>query len=83
MVAPVECSYGTVSFGHYKNTTILTQFRPNLIYYKMYIDDVIGILLPPKRNKPIHGTTLRVYSATGAPLNGLRKRHPIPYISWT
>ncbi|MFN9983812.1 MAG: hypothetical protein ACK53Y_28055, partial [bacterium] len=39
MGTPVACSYDTVSLGHYENTTVLTQFRSNLIYYKKYIDD--------------------------------------------
>ncbi len=46
MGTPVACSDATVSFGQYENTTILTQFRPNLLYYKRYIDDMIGIWLP-------------------------------------
>jgi hypothetical protein len=51
MGTPTACSHTTVSFGHYENNTILTEFNSNLIYYKCYIDDVIGIWLPPKRNK--------------------------------
>jgi hypothetical protein len=50
MGTPVACSYDTVSLRHYENTTVLTQFRSNLIYYKKYIDDVIGIWMPSKRN---------------------------------
>lgn len=51
MGTPVACSDATVSFGQYENTTILTQFRPNLLYYKRYIDDMIGIWLPQEINK--------------------------------
>jgi hypothetical protein len=50
MGTPVACSYATVSFGHYENTTVLTQFKSNLIYYKRYIDDVIGLWMPSKIN---------------------------------
>jgi hypothetical protein len=50
MGTPVACAYATVSFGHYENTTILPQYQSNLIYYKRYIDDIIGIWLPSPRN---------------------------------
>jgi len=50
MGTPVACSYATVSFGHYENNTVLPQFSTNLIYYKRYIDDVIGIWMPSERN---------------------------------
>jgi hypothetical protein len=39
MGTPVACAYATVTFGHYKNTTILPEFAPQLLYYKLYIDD--------------------------------------------
>jgi hypothetical protein len=47
MGTPVACAYATVTFGHYENTTILTEFSPQLLYYRRYIDDIIGIWLPP------------------------------------
>jgi hypothetical protein len=50
MGTPVACSYAKVSFGHYENNTVLPQFSSNLIYYKRYIDDVIGIWMPSERN---------------------------------
>jgi len=50
MGTPVACSYVMVSFGHYKNTTILPNFLPNLLYYKRYIDDVFGIWIPTQDN---------------------------------
>jgi len=50
MGTPVASSYATVSFGHYENTTILPQYHSNLIYYKRYIYDIIGIWLPSPRN---------------------------------
>lgn len=53
MGTPTACSYATVSFGHYENNTILKEFNENLLYYKCYIDDVIGIWLPPRRNKTL------------------------------
>jgi len=51
MGTPTACSYATVSFGHYENNVILTEFNSNLLYYKRYIDDIIGIWLPPNKNK--------------------------------
>jgi hypothetical protein len=51
MGTPVACSYATVAFGHYENATIIPAFHTNLIYYKRYIDDVIGIWLPPAKNQ--------------------------------
>jgi hypothetical protein len=51
MGTPTACSYATVSYGHFENTEILTTFKPNLIYYKRYIDNVFGIWLPPSHNK--------------------------------
>ena len=47
MGTPVACAYATVTFGHYENTTILPEFAPQLLYYRRYIDDIIGIWLPP------------------------------------
>jgi len=51
MGTPVACAYATVTFGHYENTTILPEFAPQLLYYKRYIDDIIGIWLPPPFNQ--------------------------------
>ena len=53
MGTPTACSYATVSFGHYENNTILKEFNQNLLYHKRYIDDVIGIWLPPRQNKTL------------------------------
>jgi len=47
----VACSYATVTFGQYENVKVIPTFKPSLIYYKGYIDDVIGIWLPPIRNQ--------------------------------
>jgi hypothetical protein len=51
MGTPVACSYATVAFGQYENAKIIPTFHTNLIYYKRYIDDVIGIWLPPTKNQ--------------------------------
>jgi hypothetical protein len=51
MGTPVACTYVMLSFGQYKNKEILTEFEPNLLYYKCYIDDVLGIWIPsPNKN---------------------------------
>jgi len=46
MGTPVACAYATVTYGHYENSTILTNFKTNLLYYRRYIDDVFGIWIP-------------------------------------
>jgi len=51
MGTPVACAYATVTFGDYENTTILTEFSRQLLYYRRYIDDIIGIWLPPDYNQ--------------------------------
>jgi hypothetical protein len=51
MGTPVACSYATITFGHFENSTLLPSFRENLIYYCRYIDDIFGIWLPPTANR--------------------------------
>jgi hypothetical protein len=51
MGTPAACTYATISYRNFENSTILTTFAPNLLYYKRYIDDIFGIWLPPKTNK--------------------------------
>jgi len=50
MGTPVACSYATISFGHHENTEILREFQPNLLYYRHYIDDILGIWIPSPNN---------------------------------
>ncbi len=50
MGTPVACAYATVTFGHFENSVILNDFSRFLLYYKRYIDDIIGIWLPPENN---------------------------------
>jgi hypothetical protein len=47
MGTPLACSYATISFGHHENTKILEEFQPSLLYYKRYIDNILGIWIPP------------------------------------
>jgi hypothetical protein len=47
MGTPVACSYATIAYGQHENTKILTTFKPFLLYYRRYIDDIFGIWLPP------------------------------------
>ena len=37
------CDYATIYFGIYKMMSILWSFHSCLLYYKRYIDDVIGV----------------------------------------
>jgi hypothetical protein len=46
MGTPSACTYATISYGHYENTCILTNYQENLFYYRRYIDDVFGIWIP-------------------------------------
>jgi hypothetical protein len=50
MGTPVACSYATVTYGQHENSNILTEFQPQLLYYRRYIDDFFGIWLPPPVN---------------------------------
>jgi hypothetical protein len=47
MGTPAACAYATISYGHFENTEILTEFCPQILYYRRYIDDIFGIWLPP------------------------------------
>jgi len=46
MGTPSACAYAMISFGYYENTMILTTYHANLLYYKRYIDDILGVWLP-------------------------------------
>ena len=46
MGTPVACAYAMVTYGHYENSTILLNFKANLLYYRRYIDDIFGIWIP-------------------------------------
>jgi hypothetical protein len=50
MGTPVACAYATVTFGQYENSFILQKYRRQLLYYRRYIDDIIGIWLPDTNN---------------------------------
>ncbi len=50
MGTPVACSYAMLSFSHHENNNILTEFQPNLLFYKRYIDDILGIWIPSENN---------------------------------
>jgi hypothetical protein len=66
MGTPVACTYAMISFGQYENKDIMPELKPNLIYYKRYIDDILGIWLPtPKENGDNYGSVSRQSSTTG------------------
>jgi len=50
MGTPVACAYATVTYRNYENNLLLPKFQENLLYYCRYIDDVLGIWLPPPNN---------------------------------
>jgi hypothetical protein len=50
MGMPAAFTYGTLTFGQYEISTILTEMSHNILYYKCYIDDVIRTRIAMKRN---------------------------------
>jgi hypothetical protein len=34
--------YSIIFYGHHENTTILNNFKDNILFYKRYIDDILG-----------------------------------------
>jgi hypothetical protein len=52
MGTPVACAYATITFGHFENTILFNNFKRHLLFYKRYIDDIIGIWIPPDDNDP-------------------------------
>jgi hypothetical protein len=46
MGTPAACMYATITYGVHELLRILTEFKDNLIFYKRYIDDIIGIWIP-------------------------------------
>jgi hypothetical protein len=50
MGTPVACTYAMLSFGQYENAEILPNYQSNLIYYRRYIDDILGIWIPSPCN---------------------------------
>jgi hypothetical protein len=59
MGTPVACAYATITFGQFENSVILSDFRCHLLFYKCFIDDIIGIWLPPITTILHHGILLR------------------------
>jgi hypothetical protein len=47
MGTPAACAYATITYGHFENTVILTEFRPQILFYRRYIDDIFGLWVPP------------------------------------
>jgi hypothetical protein len=43
MGTPAAPLYSILTNGYYENTTILNNFKTNLLYYKRFIDDIFGI----------------------------------------
>jgi hypothetical protein len=51
MGTPAACAYATITYRQHENTRILTEFLPQLLYYRRYIDDIFGVWVPPPTNK--------------------------------
>jgi hypothetical protein len=50
MGTPTACAYTTLTYGHHENKVILPNFQENLLYYRHYIDNIIGIWSPHGNN---------------------------------
>jgi len=50
MGTPAACAYATLTFGHSENSLILQKYWHQLLYYKRYIDDIVGIWIPDSEN---------------------------------
>jgi hypothetical protein len=47
MGTSVACIYATIYYSHHEETHILSTYRSPLRYYRQFIDDVLGIWIPP------------------------------------
>jgi len=59
MGTPIACAYATITFGHFENTNILTEYSPNLLYYRRYIDDIFGVWMPPTKDQNKRWTSFK------------------------
>jgi hypothetical protein len=50
MGTPAAPLYLIITYGVHENTQALTTFSENLLYYKRYIDDIIGIWIGSPHN---------------------------------
>jgi hypothetical protein len=53
MGTPAAPLYSILTYGYYENTTILNNFKTNLLYYRRFIDDIFSIWIDhdnPKKN---------------------------------
>jgi len=50
MGTPEALLYCIITYGVHENTHILTTFNENLVYYKRYIDNIIGIWIDSPHN---------------------------------
>jgi hypothetical protein len=47
MGTPAACAYATITYGNFENTEILTEFHLQIPFYRRYIDDILGVWIPP------------------------------------
>ena len=59
MGTPSACAYATLTYGHYENTSIIPIFRNQLLYYRRYIDDVLGIWIPQEESPGLTWTDFK------------------------
>jgi hypothetical protein len=57
MGTPAAPLYSIITYGVHENTHILTTLNESLVYYKRYIDDIIGIWID---SLTTHGRILRI-----------------------
>ena len=43
MGTPAACAWATLYFAYHENHSILPSYRPQLLFYRRFIDDVVGI----------------------------------------
>jgi len=60
MGTPAAPLYSILTYGIHENTTILNTFKPNLLYYKCFIDDIFGIWT--ENNNTINSTNIPDFS---------------------
>jgi hypothetical protein len=47
MGTSVACVYATIYYSYHEETKLLPTYQSSLLYYRRFIDDIIGIWIPP------------------------------------
>jgi hypothetical protein len=64
MGTSVACIYATIYYSYHEETHILPTYNPFLRYYRRFIDDVLGIWIPPPHNDTAAATTWSAFKAS-------------------